>query len=185
MLLTLVFGYNHCRRWLSTEAEVKPYCRNESVSLNVRRSAGHVVTVGPKIEVDGFALYRNDRRQTKLGTPTHRPAGPTFGFALGGASSQRHDRGLRIGATHEVSSILRDHRSALHIHQEPVPICVPDPRGRRGQPIQVHFAVKEETVRTRPSAVGIGPAGVAFNAEHPFPELIVIPDLSAAKKPGI
>ena len=33
--------------------------------------------------------------------------------------------------------------------------------------------------------MGIGPAGIAFNAEHPFPQLIVISDFSAAKETGI
>src|SRR6202040_4149813 len=113
-----------------------------------------------------------------------RPAGLGSGIALRGASNQRHNRGLRIGVTSDLSSILRDGRSTLHVRQEPIPVCVSDPRRPFGKPIHVDFAAVEETGRTRSSAMGIGPGRVAFDPEYPFPDLIVISDFAAAEDTG-
>jgi hypothetical protein len=40
-----------------------------------------------------------------------------------------------------LSAIPGNHRSGLHVRQKPIPISVSDPRRRRGQPIEVDFAV--------------------------------------------
>src|SRR6266446_1484426 len=42
----------------------------------------------------------------------------------------------------------------------------------------------EEIARAGLSAAGIGPAGVAFDAEHPLADLIVVPDFAAAEQTG-
>src|SRR5258708_18369474 len=42
----------------------------------------------------------------------------------------------------------------------------------------------EEIGRARLHAASIGPAQIGFGAEHPFPNLIVIPDFTAAKETG-
>src|SRR5215470_15937775 len=120
-------------RWLSTEAVVKPDGGNEAVLLYVDRGAADVVAVAPEIEVHRFALHRQVLRQAELGTPADCPAGAGLGVALRGASIQVHSRNRRprTGVTHDLSLILCDRRSGLHVGQEPIPIGVSDPRGRR------------------------------------------------------
>src|SRR5262249_59030317 len=46
------------------------------------------------------------------------------------------------------------------------------------------FTLVEEIGRARLSAVGAGPAHVAFDAEHPFPGLVIVADFAAAKHTG-
>src|SRR5215470_5995772 len=104
---------------LSAEAVVQPDGRNEAVPLYVDRSAGYVVAVAPEIEVHGFALHRQVLRQAELGAPANRPARTGLGIALRGASVQDHSRGPRAGVAHDFSAIPGDHRTALHVCQEP------------------------------------------------------------------
>ena len=127
---------------------------------------------------DTFCVRPNSEPQ-----PTVQPT-LVLEITLGGASDQGHDRGLRTGVTHEPCSIPHDRCSALHVHQEPIPIGVSDPSGRCGQPGHVDLAVVEEAVRTRPGAERIGPAQGAFDAEDPFPDLIVVSNLAAAEDTG-
>src|SRR5262249_27944653 len=121
-------------RWLSTEAIVKPDGGNEAILLYVDRGTAHVVAVAPEIEVHGFTLHRKVLRQAELGAPSDRPAGTGLGIALRRASIQAHirNRRPRTGVTHDLSLIMCDRRSGLHVGQEPIPIGVSDPRGRRG-----------------------------------------------------
>src|SRR5215470_13597531 len=121
-------------RWLSTEAVVKPDGGNEAVLLYVDRGAADIVAVAPEIEVHGFALHRQVLRQAELGAPADCPAGAGLGIALRRASIQGHSRNRRprTSVADHVSPILGDHRSGLYVRQEPIPIGVSDPRGRRG-----------------------------------------------------
>jgi hypothetical protein len=46
------------------------------------------------------------------------------------------------------------------------------------------LAVVEEAVRAGVNAASIGRANVAFDAEHPFPNLIIVADVAAGDETG-
>src|SRR5262249_50187241 len=145
----IAFSMAGAGRRLSTETVVKSNGRNEAVPLNVDGIAAYAVAVVPQVEVHRFALHRQVLRLAKLGAPADCPAALGFRIALVGASSHRQTRMRRISVTYDLGSIPCDCCSALHVGQNPIPIGVSDPSGRRGQPIELDFALVKEIGRAR------------------------------------